>query len=157
MATPRPRGVLRVPSGRGALLVPDVEGDGQEQDGTLDDLLGGRGGTHELHAVGHDGHDEATDKGAGQASDTAGRRRTTDEAGGDGVELEHVTRRGLRACHTLRGAPMSGWVNVNIHPHAKASTNATRASNERTLPSNRAQRGEWDARMCPPFRRRARG
>ena len=102
MATPRPRGVLRVPSGRGALLVPDVEGDGQEQDGSLDDLLGGGGGTHELHAVGHDGHDEATDEGAGQASDTAGRRRTTDEAGGDGVELEHVTRRGLCAVHTSR-------------------------------------------------------
>ena len=61
MATPRPDKKLRDTSGRGALLVPDVEGDGQEQDGSLDDLLGGGGGTHELHAVGHDGHDETTD------------------------------------------------------------------------------------------------
>lgn len=100
MATPRPDEKLRDTSGGGALLVPDVEGDGQEQDGSLDDLLGGGRGTHELHAVRHDSHDEATDEGAGQASDTTGRRRTTDEAGGDGVELEHVTRRWLRAVHT---------------------------------------------------------
>ena len=99
-ATPRPHEKLRDTSGRSALLVPDVEGDSQEQDGSLDDLLGGGGGTHELHAVRHDGHDEATDEGAGQTSDTAGRRRATDEAGGDGVELEHISGRGLRAVHT---------------------------------------------------------
>ena len=100
MAAPRPDEKLRDASGRGALLVPHVEGDSQEQDSALDDLLGGGGGTHELHAVGHDGHDEATDKGAGEASDATGRRRTTDEAGGDGVELEHISGRGLRAVHT---------------------------------------------------------
>ena len=100
MAAPRPDEKLRDTSGRGALLVPHVEGNRQEQDGSLDDLLCGRRGTHELHAVRHDGHDEATDEGTGQASDTSGRRRTTDEAGGDGVELEHVTRRWLRAVHT---------------------------------------------------------
>ena len=100
MATPRPDEKLRDTSGGGALLVPHVERNRQEQDCSLDDLLGGGRGTHELHAIGHDGHDEATDEGTGQASDTAGRRRTTDEAGGDGIELEHVTRRGLRAIRT---------------------------------------------------------
>ena len=100
MAAPRPIEKLRDTSGRGALLVPHVEDNRQEQDGSLDDLLCGRRGTHELHAVRHDGHDEATDEGTGQASDTSGHRRTTDEAGGDGVELEHVTRRWLRAVHT---------------------------------------------------------
>lgn len=63
MAAPRPDEKLRDTSGRGALLVPHVEGNRQEQDCALDDLLGGGGGTHELHAVRHDGHDEATDEG----------------------------------------------------------------------------------------------
>ena len=63
MAAPRPDEKLRDTSGRGALLVPHVEGNRQEQDSALDDLLGGGGGTHELHAVRHDGHDEATDEG----------------------------------------------------------------------------------------------
>ena len=100
MAAPRPDEKLRDTSGRGALLVPHVEGNRQEQDSALDDLLGGGGGTHELHAIRHDGHDEATDEGTGQTSDTTGRRRTTDEAGGDCVKLKHVARRRLRAFRT---------------------------------------------------------
>ena len=102
MAAPRPNEKIRDTSGGGALLVPHVECNRQKQDCALDDLLGGGGGTHELHAVGHDGHDETTDEGTGQSTNTAGRRRATDEAGSGGVELEHVSRRGLRTVYMSR-------------------------------------------------------
>ncbi len=65
----------------------DVEGDGDEQDQTADDLHLVGLEAHQLQAVRQQGHHETTDDRAGDRADTTGDRGTTDEHRGDRVEL----------------------------------------------------------------------
>src|SRR3712207_685311 len=75
------------PSARRACapLVVDVERHGQQQHEPLDDRLDRLVDAHELHAVAHHGHDEATDHGPDDGAHTTGDGGATDEGRRDGV------------------------------------------------------------------------
>ncbi len=93
----RPRGV---PSkGRGAAC-SRRRGDSREQGRLLDDLLGGN--REHLSCMPLDM--TAMMRRAGRAIRYRSRGRATDEAGGDGVELEHVACRRLRAIRAVDDA-----------------------------------------------------
>src|SRR4051812_32755511 len=82
----RPPCVACGPSARGAgaALVVDVEGDGEQEDESLDDRLDRLVHALQLHAVAQDGDEQTTDHGTTHGADTTGDGRATDEGRRDG-------------------------------------------------------------------------
>src|SRR5690625_958571 len=77
-----------------ASLIPHIKRDREQQHQTLNGLLVVNSDTHERHAIIHDTHDQTTDDGAHDGTDTTSNCRATNECGSNGIELEHGS--GLR-------------------------------------------------------------
>src|SRR5215204_5863278 len=85
-----------------APLQPHVDEHGRDDDRADDDLLDEGGDAEEVEAVAQHGHDERADERADDGALAAEQGGPADDGGGDGVQLVHHPRDGLRRVEPRR-------------------------------------------------------